>query len=269
VTLNQALRIRTLLGAAGALVVALFFAAVLDSCVARFRQPLFTVNLLPGQSEAVEGQVDHALKDLTLLRVETSSAEVQLAIDRFQSGQWLGGNMWIGAISAAPGAAAGVYALRVFGPGPPAEPPVAAFRAVVHPDDDALRRSSLSVIRRTFDIAPGTAALACLPALGAVLGLVYLMSRSVERRMAELGRAEVFRVRTSPGGLELYFGLGRSHGVEPGMRVAIRSESDRPICTAVVQAVDGHNALALAEPGVERLPPVAVAVLPAATVDEP
>jgi hypothetical protein len=51
------------------------------------------------------------------------------------------------------------------------------------------------------------------------------------------------------------------------MRIAIRSGSGRPICTAVVQAVDGHNALALVEPGVERLPTAAVAVLPAAPVD--
>ncbi len=245
----------------GALIVMLFFASVLDSCVARFREPLFTVHLLPGGSERVEGQVDHVLKDLSLLHVETSNACVQLKIDRFQSGTWLGGNMWIGAISAAPDSAVGTYDLRVLAPNQPPETPVAAFQAIVYPDHAALRRSFLSVIRRTFDVAPGMVALACLPLLGLVLGLIYLLGRRVERLMADQGRAEVFLVKTIPGGIELYFGLGRRHGVEPGRRVDICSESGRPIFTAVVQQVDADNAMALAEPRAERLPPGVVAVL--------
>ena len=47
------------------------------------------------------------------------------------------------------------------------------------------------------------------------------------------------------------------------MRVDIWAESGRPICAAVVQQVDADNAMALAEPRAERLPPGALAVLPA------
>lgn len=260
-TLRQSFRIRKLLGGAGALIVVLFFASVLDSCVARFREPLFTVHLLPGDSEPVEGQVDHALKDLSRLRVETSSASVQLQIDRFQPGLWLGGNMWIGAISAAPDAAVGAYDLRVFARNQPPDTPVAAFRAIVYPDYAALRRSFLSVIRRTCDVAPGMVALACLPPLGLVLGLIFLLGRSIERLLADQGRAEVFLVKSTPGGIELYFGLGRRHGVAPGMKVDVCSESGRPICAAVVRQVDEDNAVAVAEPRAERLPRGAVAVL--------
>ena len=260
--LERSLRIRKLLGGAGALIAMLFFASVLDSCVARFREPLFTVHLLPGGSEPVEGQVDHALKDLSRLHVESSDSAVRLKIDRFQSGLWLGGNMWIGAISAEPDAAVGTYDLRVFARNQTPETPLAAFRAIVYPDYAALRRSFLSVIRRTFDVAPGMVALACLPVMGLVLGLIVLLGRSVERRLAEQGRAEVFLVKTVPGGMELFFGLGRRHGVTPGMRVDICSQSGRPLCAAVVQQVDAKNAMALAAPHAERLPPDAVAVLP-------
>ena len=260
-TLKQSLRLRKLLGRIGALIVILFFASVLDSCVARFREPLFTVHLLPGGSELVEGQVDHDLRDLSLLRVETSNASVQLKIDRFQSGFWLGGNLWIGAISAAPDAAAGRYDLRVFARNRPPETPLAAFRAIVYSDYAVLRRSFLSVIRRTFDVAPGMVALACLPPLGLVLGLFYLLGRSVERLLADQGQAEVFLVKTVPGGIAVYFGLGRRHGVEPGMSVDICSESGQPICAAVVQQVDAENAMALADRRADRLPQGAVAVL--------
>jgi len=262
VTLEQAARSRKILGRIGALIFILFFGSVLDSCVARFREPLFTVHLLPGESERVEGHIDHSLKDPGLLHVETSNARVQLKIERFQSELWLGGNMWVGVISAAPDAAVGTHDLRVFAPNQASATPIAAFQAIVYPDDAALRRSFLSVIRRTFDIAPGTVALACLPPLGLVLGLIFLLGFHVERLLADQGRAEVFLVKTVPGGIELYFGLGRRHGATPGMRVDICSESGRPICTAVVQQVDAKNAMALTEPRSERLPRGALAVLP-------
>ena len=264
-TLHQSVRARKLLGLIGALIFVVFFGSVLDSCVARFREPLFTVHLLPGGSDLVEGQVDHDLKDLSLLRVEASNELVRLAIDRFQSGLWLGGNMWVGTISAATDAAAGTYHLRVFASNRLPEKPVSAFQAIVYPDDAALRKSSFSVVRRTFDVAPGMVALACIPALGLVMGLAYLLGRRVDHLLARQGKAEVFLVKKAPGGMEIYFGLGRRHGVEPGMRVSIHSGNGQSICDAVVQRVDADNAMALSgNPAAERLPHGAMVVLPAA-----
>lgn len=260
-TLKRATGARKALGKVGALVFIVFFASVLDSCVARFREPLFTVHLLPGTNELVEGQVDHELKDLALLRAETSDENVQLKIDRFQPGYWLGGNMWIGSISATVDAAAGTYDLRVFAVNKPPDTPVAAFRAHVYPDYPALRNSFLSVIRRTFDIPPGRVALACIPLLGVVLGMIYLLSRKVERLLAGQGRAEVFMLKAAPGGVEVYFGLGLRRGVEPGMTVQICAENGRPICDAVVQQADEDNAMALADERAQKLPHGALVVL--------
>lgn len=260
-TLKQAMRARKALGKVGAVVFIFFFASLLDSCVARFREPLFTVHLLPGASELVEGQVDHDMKDLTLLRVETSSETVQLKIDRFQTSYWLGGNMWIGSISAAVEAAAGTYDLRVFAVNKPPDTPVAAFRAHVYPDYPTLRKSFLSVIQRTFDIPPGRVALACIPLLVALLGALYLLSQKVERLLASQGRAEVFMLKAAPGGVEVFFGLGRRRGVEPGMTVQICAENGQPICDAVVQQAYEENAMALAAEGPEKLPHGAQVVL--------
>jgi len=262
VTLHPFVRARKLLGLIGALIFVVFFGSVLDSCVARFREPLFTVHLLPGGNDLVEGQVDHALKDLSLLRVETSNESVQLTIDRFQSGLWLGGNMWIGIITVAPDTAAGTYDLRVFAVNQSPAKPVSAFQAIVYPDYAALRGRSFSVIRRTFDAAPGMVALACIPALGLAMGLAYLLGRWVDRLLARQGQAEVFLTKKAAAGVEVYFGLGRRHGVEPGMSVSIHSENGRSICGAVVQRVDADNAMALADLPAERLPHGAVVVLP-------
>jgi hypothetical protein len=96
------------------------------------------------------------------------------------------------------------------------------------------------------------------------MGLAYLLGRRVDRLLARQGRAEVFLTRKAAGGVELYFGLGRRHGVEPGMSVRIQSENGGSICGAVVQQVDADNAMALAGSLAERLPRGAVVVLPGA-----
>jgi len=264
VTLEQAVGVRKRLGQIGALIFILFFASLLDSCVARFREPLFTVHLLPGGSALVDGQVDHDVKESSRLRVEASSESVRLKIDRFQPSFWLGGNMWVGEISAAADAAAGAYDLRVFDRSQTAQPPVAAFRAVVYPDDAALRESYLSLIRRTFDVHPGMVSLACIAALGFVMGMMFLLGRRVERLLADRGQAEIFMVKTAAGGFEVWFGLGRRHGVEPGMRVNISTENGQPIGHAVVQRVETENSMALADGRTERLPKGAIAALSAA-----
>ena len=260
-TLEQATRARTRLGRIGALICILFFGAILDTCVARFREPLFTVHVLPGGSEPVEGQLDPHVKELPQLRIETPSASVRLQIDKLQSGFWFGGSMWIGDISAAGDTPPGTYDILVFAVNPPGAKPLAAFRAVVHPDEAALRESSFSVIRRVLDMRPWMMAAVCLPALGIVLCLMGVFSRRVEQLLADQGRAEIFHVKKADAGFEVWFGLGERHGVEPGVRVTICTENGQPICGAVVQRVDAENGMALADARAERLPRGAVVAL--------
>jgi hypothetical protein len=262
-TLEQAGRARRLLGGVGALLCALFFAAVLDSCVARFREPLFTVNLLPGGSEPVDGPVDHDLQAVGRLRVEPPAGSVRLAIERFQTGYWLGGNRWIGTISAAADAPPGRYEFKVFDRERTPAEPVAAFLAIVHADPAALKASHLSFIRRSFDFSPAAAALACAAALFLVLGLIYLTSLKLERLLAAAGRAEIFLVKETAEGTEVYFGLGRRHGAAAGRTVEILDRDGSPIAAAVVRTVDEDHAMALVDGRPGRPVQGALAVLPA------
>ena len=260
-TLEQATRARTRLGRIGAIICILFFGAILDTCVARFREPLFTVHVLPGGSEPVEGQLDHQVKELPSMRIETPDARVWLQIDTLQSGFWFGGSMWIGDISAAGDTPPGTYDILVFAVDPPGPKPLAAFRAVVYPDHAALRESSFSVIQRVFDMRPWMVAVVCVPALGIVLCLMGVLSRRVEQLLADQGRAEIFHAKKADAGFEVWFGLGERHGVEPGVRVDICAENGQPICDAVVQHVDTENGMALADARAERLPRGAVVAL--------
>jgi len=261
VTLEQAARARKRLGTIGAIICILFFGSILDTCVARFREPLFTVHVLPGGSEPVEGQLDQNVKELPRMRIETPDARVRLQIDKLQSGFWFGGSMWIGEISAAGDTTPGTYDIRVFALDPPSAKPLAAFRAVVYPDYAALRESSFSVIQQAFDIRPWMVAAVCLPVLGVVLCLMLVLSRRVAQLLADQGRAEIFHVKKAEAGFEVWFGLGERHGVETGVRVHICSEVGQPICDAVVQHVDAENSMALADARAERLPRGAVVAL--------
>ncbi|MEJ5357046.1 MAG: hypothetical protein WHT06_00105 [Desulfobacterales bacterium] len=258
------------LGRVGLVVFLVFFAFLLDSCVARFREPLFTVNLLPGESAWVDGMLDPEVKDLARLEVESEDETVRLRLDRIQQGFWLGGTMWVGEVTVAPGASPGARELRVrLREKPPEEPPVGAWRVVVHTDADSLRRSRLSLLRRHFGIAPGLAALACVPLLALVLLRGYLLGRRRERLLAAEGFAEIFLSRSVPGGTEVFFGLFPEAGVAPGGTVAILDREGRPIAAARVERTDGRNALALASGFLGPLPPGACVRLAAGGLSRP
>lgn len=260
--LEQYISARQHLGKIAAVIIVLFFAALFDSCVARFRAPLFTVHLLPGTSERVDGRLDNDIKNLSELRIENPCASVQLKIDRLQNGFWLGGNMWIGSIAAASDATAGTFDLRVFRRDQPLNTPAAAFRAVVYPDYPALQRSFFSIIQRSFNVEPGMVALGCIPVLGLVLGLIYLFGRKEESLLAGQGRAEIFLMKPAVEGIELYFAMGKRHGLTMGMSVSICASDGQLICDAEVRALDEGNAMAFTEASAHRLPRTALVVLP-------
>lgn len=241
---SQAVRSRAVLGKIGALVCILMFVALLDSCVSRFREPLFTVKLLAGTSEAIDGQLDPAVKEISQLRVESSSPRASLVIKEMRTGFWFGGNMWIGEIAAAVDAPPGSYDLRVYAPTDKPGAPGSAFRAVVFKDAEALRQSSLSFIQRTFDVRPWVVSLACVPVLGIIFGLVYLFSTRIEQLLAREGCAEIFQLQKTDTGTDVWFGLGLKHGVVEGAEVSVADPAGHEIGRGIVLRSDEENAIA-------------------------
>ncbi len=244
------------LGRLGLLFFLVFFACLLDSCVARFREPLFTVNLLPGESARVDGMLDPEVKEIAQLEVQTDDTSVRLRLERLQRGFWLGGTMWAGEVTVDSAASPGAREVRVRRrEKPPEEPPVGAWRVVVHADADSLRSSRLSFLHRHFGIAPGLAALACVPFLVWVLLLSFLLGRRRERLLAAQGFAEIFLSRSLPGGTEVFFELFGQAGIAPGGTVAILDREGRVIAAARIEKTDGRNAVAFAAGLFGPLPP--------------
>lgn len=244
------------LGRLGLVVFVVFFACLLDTCVARFREPLFTVHLVPGERAWVDGMLDPEVTELAQLGVETTDDAVRFRLDRLQRGFWLGGTMWVGEVAVDPGALPGVREVRVRRLAkPPDDPPEGAWRIVVHPDAASRRQSHLSLLRRHLGIAPGLAALACVPLLALILLGGWVLGRRQERRLAEEGLFEIFLSRTVPEGIEVFFGLAAGAAVEPGRPVLIVDRERRPIAEALVKKTDGKNAAALAAGLFTPLPP--------------
>jgi hypothetical protein len=241
---SQAVRGRSILGKIGALVCILLFVALLDSCVSRFREPLFTVKLLPGQSEPVDGQLDPAVKDLSQLRVESPSPHASLVIKELRTGFWFGGNMWIGEITAAQDAPPGSYDIRVYSHVDKPGAPGAAFKALVFTDREAIRQSSLSFIERAFNVRPWIVSLSCVPILAVIFGMVYLFSTRIEVLLAREGCAEIFQLQKTDDGTEVWFGLGLNHGIAEGSEVSVCDPDGREIGRGIVKRVDKENAIA-------------------------
>ena len=244
------------LGRLGLVVFVFFFACLLDTCVARFREPLFTVHLLPGERAWVDGMLDPEVTELSQLGVEAFDDAVRLRLDRLQRGFWLGGTMWVGEVAVDPGAAPGVREVRVRRlEKPPDEPPDGAWRVVVHADAASRRKSHLSLLRRHLGIAPGLAALSCVPLLALILLWGWFLGRRKERLLAAQGLSEIFLSRGVPEGTEVFFGLAAGAAVEPGRTVVIVDGERRPIAEARVGKTDGRNASALAAGLLTPLPP--------------
>jgi hypothetical protein len=115
---------------------------------------------------------------------------------------------------------------------------------VVFKDSEALRQSSLSFIQRTFDVRPWVVSLACVPVLGIIFGLVYLVSTRIDQLLAREGCAEIFQLQKTDTGTDVRFGLGLSHGVVEGMEVVVADPAGHEIGRGTVLRADRENAIA-------------------------
>ncbi len=244
-TLTQALRLRTFLGRLGALCCFLALAAVLDSLVTKFREPFNVFAVLPGETVEINGPTEERVKEPQDLEWVSSSPELSLEVEKVHSGYFLGGRMWQGTLKVGRGIAAGKYAVAVRpkqpDPGKPAEALV--FRVTVYPDAASRQRQALSLVRRHLGVAPGLVALLLVPGIVLAFGGVFLLSWPIERLMAAQGQGEIYRVTRGEGILEVGFGLGTRHGLQPGDRLPVFDPKGRRTASIEVKEATETDAV--------------------------
>jgi hypothetical protein len=231
----------------GAIFFILIFVAVIDGCVAKFREPINVFNILPGQSVKVDGPLDLKIQDTRELTYTGTSDNVRLSFDAIQAGFWLGGNMWIGTVTTDKLIPPGEYDVTVYTRGETDIKKKVVFRIKVFKDYASYRQSFKSVIRRYLDFSPWQLLLFCLPLSALTVGIVFYLSKRFEELLAREGKAEIYRIVKGETACEISFGLGTKHGVQPGTRLSLLNESGHPAGSAVVQKVSETDSSAFVE----------------------
>ena len=247
--LDQVSRWRDHVGRAGALLCLLFFLSVLDALIAQFRQPVNTLNLLPGASEKINGQLaeEVVLEDLTY---KADSEHIHVSLDSVHRGFWLGGFMWRGLVKVDPNIEPGQYTLTV---GPKGKlqqaPPLSTFRIRVHPDPYSHRQSHKSLVYRYTGISSMWVIALLIPFIPLALGGTIYLSRRREFLLAQHGMAEIYRVKKDENAYQVAFSLGTNQGVEPGTWLQLLDESGQSLGT--IKVLESTETDSVAKVGLE------------------
>jgi hypothetical protein len=237
-TLKQIQFWRTWTGRLGALLCLLLFLVILDALVARFRVPLTRFGGLPGTSLPVNGPLAEKIDRIEDLSFQSPTPDIRLEFEDLQTGFWMGGNLWNGRLHISPQARPGRYPLAVLNGKGKEGPKAFFFQVEVFPDRIALRKSSKSLLIGYLGLYPWPTALVLFPLLVLTFGAVFWFSHQGSALLARQGKAEIYRLKKTEGGLEIFFGLGKNHGLEPGETLTLlnaRGEKMGSVTVAEVQ----------------------------------
>ncbi len=222
----------------------IFFLALADTLISSYRDDGRTILALPGSSHAISGDVSSyatRLEDLTYI---TDARALHL---RFVEAK---GRLWRGRVEVNPAAAVGRHTFRVFDRRNPATEPPPVFQVMVFEDEQALRKSQLSVSRRLLGIAPWWFIAACLPLLAAALLLSYYHTSRREALLETQGIMPIIKLSRQKTHWEIGFAAGLGRTPRAGDKLALLNhELEQAGQLRVHQVQDG---LVTAQAGLEE-----------------
>ena len=185
------------------LVVALL--GLVDGLQGLMRSGATTLELLPGKSAALSGQLTIKNPVMRDIEVSFTPANVPLTcnLEGFVAGYWFGNGMWRGAVSAENQAEPGEYHMRVAFRGAAAST-FQNYMVQVHADANDMRAQSTSFVLRLtgvnpFVLAVGFVGLALLFGVG-----VYRQGCRLIRMLVRMGCGEIVRVQEEKDGVRLW-----------------------------------------------------------------
>jgi len=238
---------RRLAGKIGLLAGLVLLVGLLDGVVTRHRTPYNVVEVLPGQTVELTGPITENVSGTGDLVAETSSDHLRLSFESIFAGYWFGGEMWRGWLQVAPDTPPEKYTLTVKLRDPQTKQPPLVFRINVYPDTASLNRHAISLVQRHAGVSPWWVVALALPVLLAVGLTVFVLSGTIDRFLAQGGKAEVYRVIRRPDGCEVGFGLGDQHGLRIGDRLTLCDPTGHPVGTVEVLDVSAADAVGRTE----------------------
>ena len=234
-----------------ALFIIILMLSILDSCFARFRQPINLVKILPGMSAQVNGPLEEKVKGIKDLTYVSDTDLVTLSITSVYSGFWFGGNEWSGLLTVSPDIEPGEYRMTVMPKIQVSKKPPVPHHIWVYQDEISLQKSSTSVIKKNTGVSPWLV-MAIFFSLS-VLGLltIYIFSTKVEKLREKSGEAEVYWMAAGLAGTAIAFGLGTKQGVKLDDRLSLYNEEGKPVGTVVVQKISETDSIGVIGPDCE------------------
>jgi len=229
---------------------------VFDGLISSYRKPANEMDIIRGRSMEIIGKVYGNATGIGDMSFISDSPDLRLLLDeKLFSGYWLGDGMWRGALYADSALRPGRYKIRVkFNDLSSIKPDarqkvekLSTYTVNVYRDAKALRQSDLSLVKRFTGISPWLIAIIFFPIVVIAGALIFIISSILEKEMALDGRAEIYRVTKHPGGLEVFFGLGKKHGLEAGEKMNLFNESGDLITEIVVNNIGKDNSSAVVD----------------------
>nr|NJM02349.1 hypothetical protein [Desulfobacula sp.] len=243
---NRLMHKRVILGRICLFVSIVAMISVLDGLTAAHRKPDNDLDIIAGRSFKITGNVYGNVKSARDIGVVSDSTELALNFDKdIFSGYFLGVEMWRGELQAGPDLKPGRYHLRLIPPDLPEIKPddrqklesLLSYTVNVYADAGAQRQGSLSLINRYAGVSPWFTALGFFLAALSTGAWIFVISGKIEDEMAKQGFAEIYRVSKNSGGLEVFFGLGKRHGLEPGEKIGLFNASGDFLKEMVVETI--------------------------------
>jgi hypothetical protein len=231
-------------GRIGTIVCVLFFLAILDALSARLREPSNHFSGLPGNRIAVNGPFADQTPNIQELIYVSSSREIQLIFETTQTGFWLGGNLWNGILNIHPGIQPGSYTVEVRSKKTAGGKALSLFQIDVYKDRRQLQQNSKSFAVSLLGIYSWQIAFFFFPVVLLAFGSVFYLSHQKEKLLFEQGKAEVYRTKPNGEDKEIFFGLGRPQGLEPGNRLILFNPQGLEIGPIVVTEVFENYSIA-------------------------
>ena len=237
---------RVILGRLCLFVSIIAMVSVLDGLTAAHRKPDNDLDIITGRSFKITGNVYGNVKKAGDIGVVSDSTELTLNFDEdIFSGYFLGVEMWRAELKAGSALKPGKYHLKLIPPDLPEIKPedrqkldaLLAYTVNVYADAKAQRQGSLSLINRYTGVSPWFTAIGFFLAAVSTGAWIFVISGKIEADLAEQGFAEIYRVIKNAGGLEIFFGLGKCHGLEVGEKIGLFNTSGDLLKELVVETL--------------------------------
>lgn len=251
---KKLIKTRAVLGKLCLIAGLLAFSAVSDILVSSYRKPANSLDVVTGSTVDINGRLYGSAKSVSDLQYSITSSDLKLEFDKnLYSGFWFGEGMWRGKVVAAGTIQSGSHTIRIRYPDIKDIKPkdlekfnkLSSYTINVHEDTKALHAGSYSVFTRLSGLSPWVVFGVFFPLILIGGALNYRISGILEKIMVKNGQAEIYRISRVEKGFEVYFGLGKKHGLGNGDVIDLLDDNGEYIARIAVENAGQENSTAL------------------------